>query len=211
MNSPHVFSISIPQPSPHPSNGLYPDKSSWIFSLLSCLGCLVISAFPEEVSRRIPGHLAWDKGGWPHLHTQSPKTCTYCFISPWLLLSKSARTKHLDLEQGGEKNNGKGNQKVWHSFQPGSMGICGAVLIMAVSWNTRLGREADFFLLQSQTGKINEKRRKKLRQVHGSPEDSSFRAGAQCGWKDFGSISSCLFNAFTQEREELFDCSSENK
>lgn len=67
-------------------------KDPWFFNCL----CLVISVFPEELSR-IPGHLAWDTEGWPHLHTPSSKICTYCFVSPWLLLSKSPRIPEQNI------------------------------------------------------------------------------------------------------------------
>lgn len=138
------FSISVPQPSPYPSNNFYPDKSSWIFFFLVelpllfghfCLCRLIISAFPKELSR-IPGCLAWDKGGWLLLHTQSPKIFSYCFVSPWLLLSKSAKSPGQNIwiwsrvekitEGETRKKRGKVNQKVWHSFQPGPIRICGA-------------------------------------------------------------------------------------
>lgn len=121
---------------------------------------------------RIPGNMTWDTGRWPHLHTRSPK---FCFGSPWLLLSKSARSpgQNTRIWSRGEritegetrKNNGKGNQKVWHPFQPGSVGICGAVSIVAVSPNTGAGKEMDFPLQLNWENKPEERKKEEEKQA----------------------------------------------
>lgn len=128
-------------------------------------------------------------------------------------ICQNSWTKHLDLEKGGEnnrrgnqKNNWKGNQKVWHSFQPGPIGICGAGL------KHRIRKRWTFSLQLNWENRPEEKEKEeKSRQMHGSLKDSSCRAGARCGWMDFGSVFTCPSDAFTQEQAELFDCSSENK
>lgn len=99
-----------------------------------CLCCSVISIFPEEISTKLgwlPGQPVWVgcRKVTPVVnpiftpHTPHIKLCIYSFISPWLLLSKSARSHGQNIiwiHSRAEKNHRredkesklKGNQKV---------------------------------------------------------------------------------------------------
>lgn len=118
-------------------------KVPWFFPCWT----VVISAFPEELSR-IPGQLAQNAGRWPHLHTQSPNICTYCFLSPWLLLSKSARTPGQNIwiwsrvEKITEGETRKTIGKAIGKFGiPSNLDSSGFV---AQDWNTGSGRDGLF-------------------------------------------------------------------